>query len=148
MFVTSDAQLLHFPAASVRPQGRSGAGMAGVKLAAKSVVVFFGVSRVEDAVVVSVAGSSSALPGTDVGSVKVTPFAEYPAKGRGTGGVRCQRFLKGEDVLQLAWVGATPVVAAAASGSPVELPAIDPRRDASGTSVGQPIAAVSTRQHS
>ncbi len=148
VFVTSDAQLLHFPAASVRPQGRSGAGMAGVKLTAKSVVVFFGVSRVEDAVVVSVAGSSSALPGTDAGSVKVTPFAEYPAKGRGTGGVRCQRFLKGEDVLQLAWVGATPVVAAAASGSPVELPAIDPRRDASGTSVGQPIAAVSTRQHS
>ena len=28
-----------------------------------------------------------------------------------------------------------------------ELPAIDPRRDASGTSVGQPIAAVSTRSH-
>ena len=51
------------------------------------------------------------------------------------------------DVLQLAWVGATPAVAAAASGSPIELPAIDARRDASGTSVGQPIAAVSTRYH-
>ncbi|MBK8446360.1 MAG: DNA topoisomerase IV subunit A [Micropruina sp.] len=147
VFVTSDAQLLHFAVASVRPQGRAGAGMAGVKLAAKATAVFFGVSRVGDAVVVSVAGSSAALPGTDAGSVKVTPFGEYPSKGRGTGGVRCQRFLKGEDVLQLAWVGATPAVAAAASGSPIELPAIDPRRDASGTSVGQPIAAVSTRYH-
>ena len=147
VFVTSDAQLLHFPAASVRPQGRSGGGMAGIKLAPKASVVFFGVSRLADSVVVSVAGSSSALPGTDAGSVKVTPFDEYPGKGRGTGGVRCQRFLKGEDVLQLAWVGATPAVAAAASGSPIELPAIDARRDASGTSVGQPIAAVSTRYH-
>ena len=29
VFVTTDAQLLHFPAAAVRPQGRSGGGMAG-----------------------------------------------------------------------------------------------------------------------
>ncbi|MCW3157834.1 DNA gyrase/topoisomerase IV subunit A [Micropruina sonneratiae] len=147
VFVTSDAQLLHFPADAVRPQGRAGGGMAGVKLAGGAKVVFFGASRQADAVVVSVAGSSKALPGTDAGSVKVTPFAEYPGKGRGTGGVRCQRFLKGEDVLQLAWVGPTPAVAAAASGSPVELPVEDPRRDGSGTPAGQPIAAISTRFH-
>ena len=147
VFVTSDAQLLHFPASGVRPQGRSGGGMAGVKLAAGAKVVFFGVSPSADAVVVSVAGSSKALPGTDAGSVKVTPFEEYPGKGRGTGGVRCQRFLKGEDVLQLAWVGPAPAVASAASGAPVDLPAIDPRRDGSGTPAGQPIAAVSTRTH-
>ena len=147
VFVTSDAQLLHFAASSVRPQGRSGGGMAGVKLAAGAKVVFFGASRLADAVVVSVAGASTALPGTDAGSVKVTPFEDYPGKGRGTGGVRCQRFLKGEDVLQLAWVGPTPAVAAAASGSPVELPAVDPRRDGSGTPPGQPIAAISTRFH-
>ena len=34
------------------------------------------------------------------------PYAEYPAKGRGTGGVRCHRFLRGEDVLTLAWAAA------------------------------------------
>ena len=33
-FVTAEAQLLHFPASLVRPQGRSGGGMAGVKLGA------------------------------------------------------------------------------------------------------------------
>ena len=31
--MTSDAQLLHFPADAVRPQGRSGGGIAGIKLA-------------------------------------------------------------------------------------------------------------------
>ncbi len=147
VFVTSDAQLLHFPVASVRPQGRAGGGMAGVKLSAGAKVVFFGTSRVADSAVVSIAGSSRALPGTDVGSVKVTAFEEYPAKGRGTGGVRCQRFLKGEDVVQLAWVGATPPVAAAASGSPIDLPEPDRRRDGSGLALGQPVAAVSTRYH-
>ena len=64
----------------------------------------------------------TALPGTEPGAVKVTPFAEYPAKGRGTGGVRCHRFLKGEDTLVLAWAGPGPARAAAASGAPVDLP--------------------------
>ena len=68
-------------------------------------------------------GSSTALPGTEPGAVKVTPFAEYPAKGRATGGVRCHRFLKGEDALVFAWAGTAPARAAAASGAPVDLPA-------------------------
>ena len=145
VFVTSDAQLLHFPASLVRPQGRGGGGMAGVRLAPKTSVVHFGVTHPTEGVVVTVAGSASALPGTDAGTVKVTPLAEYPAKGRATGGVRCHRFLKGEDTLLLAWVGPQPAVAAAASGAPVELPAADGRRDGSGVAAGQPIAAVASR---
>ena len=148
VFITSDAQLLRFPASAVRPQGRSGGGMAGIRLSAGARVVHFGVSAIADASVVTVAGSSSALPGTDAGSVKVTPLAEYPGKGRATAGVRCQRFLKGEDVLLLAWAGADPAIAAAASGSPIDLPAVDPRRDGSGTPATQPIAAVGSRYHS
>jgi DNA gyrase subunit A len=97
-------------------------------------------------VVVTVSGTSRALPGTDAGSVKVTPFEEYPGKGRATGGVRCHRFLKGEDILQLGWVGPAPAYAAAASGAPVELPPADGRRDGSGTPAGQPIAAVGSRR--
>ncbi len=147
VFITSDAQLLHFPAASVRPQGRSGGGMAGVKLARGASVVFFGVTGTLDASVVTVAGSSNALPGTDSGTVKVTPFAEYPGKGRATGGVRCQRFLKGEDTLLLAWAGPDPAIAAAASGTPIDLPPSDPRRDGSGLPAGQPIAALGSRYH-
>jgi DNA gyrase subunit A len=93
-------------------------------------------------VVVTVSGSSSALAGTDAGAVKVTPFTEYPAKGRATGGVRCHRFLKGEDTLVLAWVGTAPARAAASSGAPVELPEAVGRRDGSGVPAPQPIAAV------
>ncbi|MGH8891744.1 MAG: DNA gyrase/topoisomerase IV subunit A [Actinomycetes bacterium] len=144
VFVSSDAQLLHFSAAAVRPQGRAAGGMAGVRLAAGARVVFFGGVRNDaEAALVTVAGSSAALPGTDAGSVKVTSFADYPSKGRGTGGVRCHRFLRGEDVLTLAWAGTAPPRAAAANGVAVELPPATGRRDGSGVSASQPIAAVS-----
>jgi DNA gyrase subunit A len=140
-FVSSDAQLLHFGAGSVRPQGRSGGGMAGIKLAAGQYVVWFGALDAADSVVVTASGSSTALPGTEPGSVKVTPFAEYPGKGRATGGVRCHRFLKGEDAVVFAWAGTAPARAAAASGSPVDLPEPVGRRDGSGVPGSQPIAA-------
>jgi DNA gyrase subunit A len=142
VFITNDAQMLHFPASAVRPQGRSGGGMAGIKLGIGASVVYFGAVSATDAVVVTVSGSSRALPGTDAGSVKVTGLEHYPAKGRATGGVRCHRFLKGEDSLLLAWAGQAPAIAAAASGSPVPLPAADARRDGSGTPGAQPIAAI------
>jgi DNA gyrase subunit A len=142
-FVTSDAQLLHFPAADVRPQGRTGRGVSGVRLGPGERAVYFGAVRGSpSAVVVSVAGSRAALPGTEPGSVKVTPLELYPGKGRGTAGVRCHRFLKGEDVVSLAWVGHGPARAAASSGAPIELPAPLERRDGSGVAAPQPIAAV------
>jgi DNA gyrase subunit A len=147
VFVTSDAQLLHFPAGRVRPQGRAAAGMAGVALGRGARVVHFGAVPAAGhlaaaAVVVTLAGSSAALPGTEPGSAKVTPLAQFPGKGRATGGVRAHRFLRGEDTLTLAWVGVGPPRAAAASGVPVDLPGADPRRDGSGTPLAQPIAAV------
>jgi DNA gyrase subunit A len=142
IFITNDAQLLHFPAPAVRPQGRSGGGMAGIKLGIGARVIYFGAVATADAVVATVSGTSRALPGTDAGSIKVTAFQHYPAKGRATGGVRCHRFLKGEDALLLAWAGPAPAIAAAASGSPVPLPAADARRDGSGTPGSQSIAAI------
>jgi DNA gyrase subunit A len=142
-FISSDAQLLHFPAAGVRPQGRSGGGIVGIRLAPGERVVFFGAFEpTEAAVVVTVSGSGAALPGTEPGAVKVTPFEEYPGKGRGTGGVRAHRFLKGEDTLVIAWAGPGPARAAAASGAPVDLPEANGRRDGSGVPGSQPITAV------
>ena len=140
-FITSDAQLLHFAADAVRPQGRSGGGIAGVRLAAGEHVAWFGALDPTDAVVVTASGSSTALPGTEPGAVKVAPFSEYPPKGRATGGVRCHRFLKGEDALVFAWAGPAPARAAAASGAPVDLPPATGRRDGSGVPGSQPIAA-------
>ena len=97
----------------------------------------------EGSVLGTASGSCTALPGTEPGLVKVTPFTEYPPKGRATGGVRCHRFLKGEDALVFAWVGAAPARAAATSGAPVALPATPGRRDGSGVPAAQPIAACS-----
>ncbi|GAA2099908.1 DNA gyrase/topoisomerase IV subunit A [Nocardioides furvisabuli] len=143
-FISSDAQLLHFPASGVRPQGRSGGGMAGIKLGAGQHVAFFGAFDPTDAVVVTASGSSTALPGTEAGAVKVTPFTEYPGKGRATGGVRSHRFLKGEDTLVTAWAGPGPARAAASSGAPVDLPEANGRRDGSGVPAPQPIATVAS----
>ncbi len=149
VFVSSEAQLLRFAAKLVRPQGRAAGGMAGINLAAGAKVVWFGAVdlNVKDGewgnVVVTVSGSSSALPGTQTGSAKVTPFAEYPAKGRATGGVRCHRFTRGEDTLLLAWAGPSPAHAATSTGAAVDLPPSDSRRDGSGLPLKKAVAAIS-----
>jgi DNA gyrase subunit A len=172
VFITTDAQLLRFPASSVRPQGRQAAGVAGVRLSDGASIVWFGAigpaastgsgtgasigsstgvstatgaaaetaDPAATAVVVTVAGRSGALPGTGGASVKVTPFTEYPPKGRATGGVRCQRFLKGEDGLILAWIGQPPVLAATESGVMVDLADMQGRRDGSGTALTRQLA--------
>ncbi|HJQ07182.1 MAG TPA: DNA topoisomerase IV subunit A [Nocardioides sp.] len=143
-FVTSDAQLLHFGAAGVRPQGRAGGGMAGIRVADRERVVWFGSLELQSpggVVLVTASGSSTALPGTEPGAVKVTDFWEYPAKGRATGGVRCHRFLKGEDALVFAWAGPAPARASAASGAPIDLPEATGKRDGSGVPGSQAIAA-------
>jgi DNA gyrase subunit A len=160
VFITSDAQLLRFGAANVRPQGRAAAGMAGIRLAPRTLVIWFGVvdpAAPADpaeggtvpggapgvaAVVVTATGSAGALPGTGIATMKVTPYLEYPPKGRATGGVRCHRFLKGEDALVLAWAGPAPALGSTDAGVPVDLPPADGRRDGSGTRLRQPLAAL------
>jgi len=143
VFISSDAQLLHFSASSVRPQGRTASGMAGIKLANGASVVFFGaVDPQGTSLVVTSSGSSAALPGTEPGSLKVTPFAEYPAKGRATGGVRCHRFLRGEDTLVLGWAGGSPARAAAANGVALDLPEATGKRDGSGMPAATAISAI------
>ncbi|GAA4369663.1 DNA gyrase/topoisomerase IV subunit A [Paeniglutamicibacter cryotolerans] len=141
VFVTTGAQLLHYPASAVRPQGRTAGGMAGVKLPDSDAAVFFGVLDPADpqAVVVTIANGSSSLPGTGAGTVKVTAFDEYPAKGRATGGVRAHRFLKGEDELTLAWVGRGPARASSTAGVLRALPTEHGRRDGSGVPLAQGI---------
>lgn len=94
---------------------------------------------------VTISGSGSSLPGTEVGAAKVTPMTQYPAKGRATSGVRCHRFLKGEDALIAAAIGPSPVIATAASGSPIELPEPTDRRDGSGVPLTQPVASLAGR---
>lgn len=124
-FLTSEASLLKYAASLVRPQGLKGGGMAGINVGAGA-AVFFGALRTDD----DEHGEPMVITATGV-SVKVTPFSEYPAKGRATGGVRAQRFLKGETELRVAWIGPRPA-GSARNGDPVELPEVDVRRDGSG----------------
>ncbi|KAB7787973.1 DNA gyrase/topoisomerase IV subunit A [Bifidobacterium cebidarum] len=159
VFVSSDSSLLTFEAKNVRPQGRTASGMAGIKLAAGAQVMAFnvvpagkvawtyeegenGLSSASGAVVLTVAGDEDALSGTENGAAKVTPLEMYPTKGRATGGVRSQRFLKGQNTLILAWVGLYPLNAATSSGTAVELPKPDMRRDGSGVDLAAPIAFI------
>lgn len=141
--MTSDAQLLHFPAESVRPQGRSAAGMAGIRLSTSASVIHFGsVDPAANVVVASVSTNAGTIAGTDPGRAKVSRFDEFPGKGRGTGGVRCHAFLKGEDALALAWAGPEPALAVGTDGAARELPDVGAKRDASGSPLDAVIGSI------
>lgn len=145
VFVSSDAQLLHFAAESVRPQGRSASGMAGIRLSKNAEVIHFAsVDAGADLVVVTVSAHSDTIAGADPGRAKVSSFSEFPGKGRGTGGVRCHAFLKGEDSLVIAWAGAAPALAVGADGSVRELPDSGAKRDASGSPLDAVIGSIGT----
>ena len=147
LFVTSEAQLLHFPASSVRPQGRSAGGMAGINLGSTATVIFFGaVDPGAEVVVATVSSSSATIAGMETGRAKVSALSEFPGKGRATGGVRAHSFLKGEDQLSAAWAGTAPALAVGTDGAVRSLPDSGARRDSSGTaldglvgSIGSPI---------
>ncbi|MGW6926105.1 DNA gyrase/topoisomerase IV subunit A [Streptomyces sp. NPDC054950] len=143
VFIADDAQLLRYQASQVRPQGRAAGGMAGIKLTeGAKVISFTAVDPAVDAVVFTIAGSRGTLDDSVQTTAKLTPFDQYPRKGRATGGVRCQRFLKGEDCLSLAWAGPVPAKAAQKNGLPAELPEMDPRRDGSGVSLTKTVSVV------
>lgn len=143
VLVTSTSQALMYPASAIRAQGRSAAGMTGVKLTDGTVIYANAVpADTEQAIIATIAGSTSHLPGTTSGSLKVTDLSEIPAKGRGTQGVRVHRFLKGEDVLIGAYAGPGPLRAASASGIPVDLPDARGRRDGSGEALSASAATI------
>jgi len=143
IFVTSDAQLLRFAASAVRPQGCSAAGMAGVNLATKATVLFFGaIVPGDDVVAVTVSTATATIVGVDPGRAKVSEISEFPSKGRATGGVRAHAFLKGEDGLAVAWVGPAPAVAVGTDGSIRQLPETRSKRDASGSPLDAVIGSI------
>jgi DNA gyrase subunit A len=131
VFITQDAQLLRFDASAVRPQGVNGAGIAGIKT--ESEVVYFGVIRPKEKnVVLTVANSSASLPGTDGGGMKVSKLAEFPKKGRATGGVRCQKFIRGQNQIVLGYVGPEGFQLADSKGKAIGVEYELQKRDASG----------------
>ena len=145
VFVTLDTQLLHFPAATVRPQGVGAAGVAGIKLTDSDLVVSFAsVAADSNPHVVTITSAGATLTGADPGRAKVTPLADYPGKGRATGGVRSHTLLKGEVGLALAFVGPEPR-ACASDGTARELPSELGKRDGSGSPLTDVVSFVGTR---
>ena len=126
VFITSDASFLTFPASKVRPQGLTGAGMAGIGLKGTHVVAFDVVETAnrDNYVVVESTGKS----------IKATPFTAdlFPSKGRGTGGYNTYSFIKGETELVAATVSVKGILLTD-SGTLVPLPALVKKRVASGT---------------
>ncbi len=110
-FISSDAQLLHFPAGGVRPQGRPAAAWPASSSARastrRSSVPSTRPRRRRDGL-----GLLDGTPRHRGGIAEGRTFTEYPARAARTGGVRSHRFLKGEDVLVAAWAGVGPARAA------------------------------------
>lgn len=142
VLISSAAQLLRTPADKVRPQGRTGQGISGMKLSEGDQVVsaaLVSAETLESSLVVTVAGIATSGSGSGQTSAKVTPLLQYPQKGRAGQGVRCQRFLKGESRLALAAITATPPRALSKDGSPLPLPEVTDKRDASGSALKRQI---------
>ena len=129
----------------MRAAGRPAGGVAGIKLA-KGAHVIYGEVIPEDGdlFVGTVAGSSDMLPGTAAHTMKVTPLIDFPSKGRATGGVRCHKFLSGEDNLVVAVAGPSPLHACTSTGAAVELPTKIGKRDGSGSPVTKPVVALAS----
>lgn len=143
VLITSDAQLLHFDASLVRATGRPAGGVVGIRLYEGAEVIFGSVVDAhDDCLVATVGGEAGALPGTAAHSLKLTPLVEFPGKGRATSGVRCHKFLSGEDVLVAAAVGNGPIHACGSTGAAVEVPDKQGKRDSAGTKLTKPVAAV------
>ncbi|KQR34537.1 MULTISPECIES: DNA topoisomerase (ATP-hydrolyzing) subunit A [Curtobacterium] len=143
VFISSNAQLLRFPASVVRAQGLPAGGVAGMALADGAAVIWFGsVARSDDAVVATVSTTSTALPGTDAGRAKVSALSEFPAKGRATQGVRAHAFLKGEDGLTVGWAGIAPPHAVGTDGAARTLPDWLSKRDGSGAPLEAVIGSI------
>lgn len=121
--VSSEARLLNIELDGVRAQGRTGGGVAGMKLGEAHLV---GAGLVRDGVRLATL--------TDAGSAKSTDATLYPVKGRGGAGVRCHNFKKGETSLVAAAFTSGPSRAASARAvKPVK--DLD-KRDGSGVKVG------------
>ena len=142
VMISSQAQLLRTPAAKIRPQGRVASGVAGMSLHDGATVIDAGFVDASMSTVVTVAAGDEGMLGSMQTSVKVTALDVYPVKGRATMGVRCHRFLKGEDHLALARVCCEAPIACSITGEPLPLPEVGDKRDGSGEHLTTPIAAL------
>jgi DNA gyrase subunit A len=145
VFITRESQLLHFKANLVRAQGKTAAGMAGITLYEGDEVLHFAVTS-KDAIVVTCAGDTSALPGGQTRSIKFTPLKDYPAKGRATMGVNCHTLKRGENQLVFATTAHAPFRAASTGGATLDVEIELSKRDATGAKFSETLIAIVSEQ--
>lgn len=145
VFITRESQLLHFKANLVRAQGKTAAGMAGITLYEGDEVLHFAVTS-KDAIVVTCAGDTSALPGGQTRSIKFTPLKDFPAKGRATMGVNCHTLKRGENQLIFATTAHAPLRAASTGGVTLDVEIELSKRDATGAKFSETLVAVVSEQ--
>jgi DNA gyrase subunit A len=125
--ISSDAQLLRMRAAQVRPQGRSAAGMAGMRLRAGSQIVA--------AAAVSDPSTSGVALVTDALNAKWSPLSDYPLLGRATSGVRAMAMKKADTNVANAFIGLTPPMLVSLKNKITAFPWTPSKRDASGSPI-------------
>lgn len=129
VFITTDTSVLPIAAEKVRPQGLSGGGMAGIKLAAGQTVNSFSVIHESEK-------PTTVIVTATAKTIKATPFGTglYPQKGRATGGYSGHALLKGEEGIVLSGVAVGGAVFTP-QGVAVPLPALTSKRNGSGVKV-------------
>lgn len=114
VFISDDSNLLRFPANLVTVKASiTGKGIVGMKPAEGAKVLEFAILSQQEQKLAQVATATD-------NTVKLTVLSEFPQKGRGTRGVKSHRFIKGDDALKLALVGAKPEFLNDGEAIPVE----------------------------
>ena len=134
VFVTSDAQLLRFAAAAVRPQGAPAGGMAGIKLVGGCVGhPLRRRPRARIVVAVTISGADGVLPGTDAGRGEGVAVRRVPGQGpRDRRRARARVPARRDAGSRSPGSAARPALAVGPDGATRTLPAATAKRDASG----------------
>jgi len=143
VFITQTGQLLRYAAELVRPQGRAGQGVAGMKLVDDDTVLSFTVAPAAQLAQTDVVTVTQTDPDTEdvSATAKVTKLEEFAPKGRNTQGLRAHRLLRGETGLALAWAGPHPL-ASTTGGVSRALPQDYSDRDDSGIPLDSAIGVI------
>lgn len=118
--ITSGSNILVYPAQGLRPTGAAAGGVKSQKLRDGEEIIYFGwtpSTKQEDVLIASQA----------TGTIKLTPLATIPPKGKGSQGVALHKFRKGEDKLINAYVGTDVTASVVGLENAVMMPPVSPR---------------------
>lgn len=132
--VSSAAQILQVDVTKINPQGVSAAGVAGFKLSGKDSVI---AGFVVDSSDILVTQSSA-------GKIKATLFSDYPVKGRGTSGVRCQLLKDSENLVSSMKIPEGGILLTS-SLDKIDTPELS-KRDSAGSVLGFNLADLAVRK--